>query len=113
MRRIVGRCFHRQRYHALDVRIRNRPRRSRARLVQQPIDPLLNEPSPPLTDALARDTKFGSHCTVGLAARTQKYDPSTKGERLAGLWSSQPALKNDAIRSVQLQSGKGQVPNFL
>jgi hypothetical protein len=49
VRRIGGRRFQRQRHHALDVRIRNRPRRSRPRFVEQAVDPLVHETPAPFT----------------------------------------------------------------
>ena len=82
MRGIQRSCLQGPGHHVLDVRIGNPPRRAGSGLVQQAIQPLLQETLPPLADHLRRHPLLLRHHMVQLPGRAAQDQPSPLGQSL-------------------------------
>ena len=72
MSRIARQRFQSHGQDSLHFSILDLARRTRTRLIQQPVQTLLHKAGPPLSDHLLSDLKPGCHFGVGLALGTSQ-----------------------------------------
>jgi hypothetical protein len=88
-------------YHGIDLGIVNRPRRSRARRIEQTIQTLLGKPIAPLRDRLRRYSKPRRHLLVVPAVSAGKHHLRTHGQGLRRLAPTCPGFQLLTLRFVQ------------
>ena len=91
----------------LDLLVGDRPRATRARLIKRTIEPVSNEPRPPLRHAPALNTKPLSDLGVRPTARTGQHDPRPQRQRLSGLRPTRPPPER-----VGLSLAENQLPQL-
>ena len=87
----------RSRQHALDLRIGDRPRGARPRLIQEPVEPPAQKSRAPLADGLLGQPQLVRHHGVRLARGTAQDQARALRHRLRGLRASRPALQRLAF----------------
>ena len=93
MRGVCGDRLQGMHDHALHVVVPDRAWRSGARLVQQAVAAVAQEPPPPLADRRAGRAQFGGYLHVALAVCGLQHDPRPQDQRLSCLGPSHPALQ--------------------
>jgi hypothetical protein len=83
--------------HLLDLIISHGSLVPRPWLVEEAIQPRLNEATAPLTDSLARESELLCHCFVGLSCRALDHDLGSGGELLRNRATPNEALKSSAL----------------
>ena len=80
-----------------------RPRDARAGLVAQPVQPLCQEPGPPLADRGPADAQPRGHRDIGRAVRAGQHDPRPQRQPLSGLAPLRPVLQHPPLGLRQHQ----------
>lgn len=92
--------------HSFYILIRDGSRGTGPWFVQQAVQPIHNEPTPPLADGLPRHLKRLGHLAVGSAGCTGKHDPCPARKRLRGFRSSRPPKQRFSLFLGQRQGSK-------
>jgi hypothetical protein len=103
VRGVFGPLFERECDHAFDVRIVDRARGSRPRLIQQAIDPKLEKTSAPLGHRLAIDTERRAHLCIGSTALGGENYARTQGQSLSGPRPAEPPVQRLAFLGADPQ----------
>jgi hypothetical protein len=82
MRRVARRRLQRLDDHLLDLVVADRPRPTRTRLVEQPVESALGKARPPRHRHVARDPESLSDLGVLEALGREQHDPRALRERL-------------------------------
>lgn len=85
MGRIFGHAFQRLDDHRFDPSIIDCPRRSDARRIAKPVDPMLNKPPAPLANGVFVDLELGGNLLVLQALRARQHNPRPQRRRLSRL----------------------------
>jgi len=97
MRRIRRRRLQGLGQHALHLRIGDRARRPRARLIEQPVEPPGQKARAPLAHRLLRQPQAPGQRGVRLARGRAQHDPRALGQCLGGLGPLAPARQRLAL----------------
>jgi hypothetical protein len=101
---LVGRpLFEGLRDHGLNLPVSDLSRRSRTRLVSQPVHPTDHEPLPPLADRRQRHTQSPGDLTVGQTLRARQHDPRPPHQRLRRLRPTRQPLQRRPFLDAQSQ----------
>jgi ELWxxDGT repeat protein len=104
---IPGLALQSQRDDLLDLRIADAPRSPRSWLIQQPVSTLLDEPPPPATNGLTRNSQPLRDIAVVEACPAREHHPGPQSQRLRGLPPTSPRLELLTLLCVDHQSRLG------
>ena len=90
---IRRRALQRGHQHRLDLLIADRAWPTRAGIVTQTVEAILEEALTPFTHRLRPHPHLGSHFLVGFTCRTTQHDPRPLRQRLRGLRPPRPPLQ--------------------
>src|SRR5215207_9401511 len=104
VRSILRRGLQGHRQHSFHFSITHSARRSRARLVQQTINPLFQKPRPPLANHLFSDAQASRHLGITFSGGALQNNARSLGQRLARFRSPGPTLQRLSFfrRNTQL-----------
>jgi len=75
-------------------------------LVEQPVEPLIDESCSPLAHGWPCNSESASDAAVGETARRAQHDPRTQGERLGGLAPSGPLPESRSFLIAENERSK-------
>ena len=101
VRGVLGQALQRRDDHRLDARVVDRARRTRARLVAEPVQPMLDETPTPLADGALIDPQRGGDLLVLHPFGTGQHDPRPHRQRLRRLAPSGQRLQLGALAVAQ------------
>lgn len=99
--------------HRLDPLIVRCPRRARARLVAQTVEPVGQEPTAPFADRQATNSQPRSHLYVGAASNAAQHDPGSKRQRLRRFAPCRQSAQLDAFPLAPIQARCSTISHFL
>ena len=99
----LGRLLQRPHHHLLHLGVGDGARHPRTRLVTQPVQPLCQEPGPPLAHGAPVHPQPRGDGDVGAAVRAGQHDPRPQRQPLSGFPPLRPVLQRPPLGPGQHQ----------